>query len=194
MHETVGDVLLDLVQNSIEAEASRIELSLDEDEKLLRVVLRDDGCGMSGDELERAKDPFHTDGKKHRHRKVGLGLPFLFQLVEQVGGEADIRSSRGEGTEIAFSLPSGHIDLPPLGPVPAFLLPALTWPGEYELVFRRSLRSGGRALQYSVSRSELKEALGGFESAADLSLLRSFLISQEEEREQEEASDGEDDT
>jgi hypothetical protein len=193
MHDSVSDFLLDLVQNSIEAKAARIELSLDEDESSLRVCLIDDGCGMSGEELERAKDPFHTDGKKHVHRRVGLGIPFLLQMVEQAGGESDIHSRKGEGTRITFSLPKDNIDLPPIGSIPEFLLPALTWPAEYEMVFRRSSSSCGSAQGYAVTRSELREVLGDFESAASLSLLRSFLISQEEEREQEEAINGKDD-
>ncbi len=193
MHDSVSDLLLDLVQNSIEAKASRIELSLDEDESSLRVCLTDDGCGMSGEELERAKDPFHTDGKKHVHRKVGLGIPFLLQMVEQTGGESDIRSRKGEGTQLTFSLPKNSIDLPPIGSIPEFLLPALTWPADYEMVFRRSSRYGDCVQGYTLTRSELKEALGDFGSAASLSLLRSFLISQEEEREQEEAVNGKDD-
>ncbi|ADK82776.1 ATP-binding protein [Sediminispirochaeta smaragdinae] len=182
MHESVCDLLLDLVQNSIEAKASLIELSFDEDERQIAVTLRDNGCGMSKQELERAKDPFYSDGTKHRQRKVGLGIPFLLQMVEQVDGTVEIVSEKGKGTCISFVLPKDNIDLPPIGALPAFLLPALTWSSEYEMVFRRSLKSGDDLHRYEITRSELADALGDFRSASSLSLLRTFLISQEDDR------------
>lgn len=181
MHETVCDLLLDLVQNSIEAKSSLIELRFDEDEESVRVCLSDNGCGMNQEELERAKDPFHTDGKKHRHRKVGLGLPFLIQTIQQLEGELEIESKPGEGTEISFALPKRHLDMPPIGSIPAFLLPAFSWNSEYEMVFTRSWVAGDVQESYRLQRSELLDALGDLTSADTLSLLRTFLISQEEE-------------
>jgi hypothetical protein len=180
MHETLCDLLLDLVQNSIEAEAAEIVLSFSEDEERIRMELSDNGRGMSAEELDRARDPFYTDGTKHRRRRVGLGLPFFLQLVEQVEGRGDIVSEKGRGTRLFFDLPRNHVDLPPVGSIPAFLLPALTWKGEYELLFIRSKSVEGELSSYEVRRSELTEALGEIESAESLVLLRSYLISQED--------------
>jgi hypothetical protein len=181
MHAAICDFLLDLVQNSLEAGASLVELSLEEDDRYLSVKLTDNGCGMSSEELERVKDPFYTDGRKHHHRKVGLGIPFLLQMVEQTGGSIRIDSQKGKGTLVSFSLPVEHVDLPPMGSIPAFLLPALTWKGEYEMVFERRYRIGDTVHHYCIRKSELLEILGELESADSLILLRSFLINQEEE-------------
>ena len=38
---------------------------------------------MTDEELKKAVDPFYTDGLKHKKRKVGLGLPFMIQAVQQ---------------------------------------------------------------------------------------------------------------
>jgi hypothetical protein len=180
MHESLCDLLLDLVQNSIEAEADEIVLSFSEDVRWIRVKLSDNGKGMSDEELERAKDPFYTDGSKHRRRRVGLGIPFFLQLIDQVEGRGDITSEKGRGTKLFCELPRDHLDLPPLGSLPAFLLPAFTWPGEYELLFHRSKWIDGRKESYSLKRSELRDALGDLESTDSMVLLRSFLMSQED--------------
>ena len=72
MHDSIGDMIVDCLQNSVEADASRIVLTVDETPDFLDVCIEDNGKGMSDEELKRATDPFYTDGVKHKHRKVGL--------------------------------------------------------------------------------------------------------------------------
>ena len=50
------------------------------------------------------------------------------------------------------------------------------YPGDFELTFTH--RKGEEA--YSVSRSELADAVGGLETVEGISLAREFLSSQEE--------------
>ena len=54
--------LLDLVQNSVAAGASLIEISIEEDEKedWLNIVVEDNGKGMDKETMEKAVDPFYT--------------------------------------------------------------------------------------------------------------------------------------
>jgi hypothetical protein len=183
MHRTIGDFVLDIVQNSIEARASLVVLDLIESPGQLQVFVADNGCGMEEAELERARDPFYSNGTKHADRKAGLGIPFLLQAVEQAGGEAQIDSRKGEGTSVSFTFALDHIDTPPVGDVPACFAALLTYPGEYELVINRSYRPAdageGGENRYTITRSELREALGEFETAGALALLRDYLRSQE---------------
>ena len=62
MHDSIGDMIVDCLQNSVEADASRIVLTVDETPDFLDVCIEDNGKGMSGEELKRATDPFYTDG------------------------------------------------------------------------------------------------------------------------------------
>ena len=94
MHYTLSDMILDLVQNSIEAKAPRITLDLIRSGNILTVRLADNGCGMTEGELKKASDPFYTDGIKHSGRKIGLGIPFLIQTVEQADGSFEIQSEK----------------------------------------------------------------------------------------------------
>lgn len=179
MHYSVSDCLLDLVQNSIEAKATTITLQIREhvDNPSLRCTLTDNGVGMTEEVLEQAKDPFYTDGEKHKSRKVGLGIPFLLQMVAAVDGDWHITSKPGEGTEVSFSLPMNHFDAPPMGSVVSLLVAAFTYGGEFELSVHRSLG----VKSYDMSRQELLAALGDFETVDSLQLLTQFIEAAEAE-------------
>lgn len=180
MHDSIGDMIVDCLQNSVEANASRIVLTVNETPEFLDVCIEDNGKGMSDEELKRATDPFYTDGVKHKHRKVGLGLPFLLQTVDMTDGTWSIQSKKGEGTRLAFHLNVNHIDLPKIGDLPLAFFSAMIFNGNYELVIHRRY-TGKKAAEYTVIRSELKEALGSFEDAQALALLKQFLTDQESE-------------
>jgi len=63
--------ILDLLENSLEAGATRIELIIDEDLSADRLTIEviDNGRGMDEETLARALDPFFTT------RKTRSGLP-----------------------------------------------------------------------------------------------------------------------
>jgi len=176
MHYTICDVVLDLVHNSIEADATLVELSLIEEDDTLIVIIKDNGKGMSKETLERVKDPFYTNGEKHKARKVGLGIPFLVQLAGQVQGTWNIESSQGIGTTVSFSLPKQHIDLPPVGDIPSCLLSAFCFSEHADIVVHR-FRDGTQI--YSVKRSELADAVGDLSDVQALLLAKQYLESLE---------------
>lgn len=182
MHYSLSDMILDLVQNSIEADAQRIHLDLFREANELTVRLSDNGCGMTEGQLERSKDPFHSDGIKHQHRKVGLGIPFLIQTVEQADGSFEIHSEKDKGTSLNIRFNLGNIDTPPEGDLSGLFLQALCFEGDYELIINRKITSEeGRVTEYSLQRSELQEILGNFNESGAMILLRDYLKSQEEE-------------
>lgn len=175
MHATLSDVIADTAQNSIEAGAKKIEVSLIEDGATISVRIKDNGKGMDASTRERAFDPFYTEPGKHDKRKVGLGLPILKQLCESTGGSVSLASALGQGTLLEYSFAAKHIDLPPMGDLVETVLMLFNYPGEFDLVF--SHKKG--ETDYSISRSELADAVGGFETPEGLSLAREFLTSQE---------------
>ncbi|HWR11518.1 MAG TPA: sensor histidine kinase [Rectinemataceae bacterium] len=176
MHYAIVDFVIDIVQNSCEADAKTIDVVFDEDEDGVDVRVRDDGKGMDAGQLRRALDPFVTDGRKHPGRKVGLGLPFLKQATDQDGGTFFIGSEKGQGTEVVFRFDRKNVDCPPLGDVPGMLLTILCLPGAQEMVISRK-RNG---FSYELRKSELTEALGNLEEVSSLALLKQYLRSQEE--------------
>jgi hypothetical protein len=177
MHATICDLITDLVQNSIEADATKITLSVKETKKNLKVVIADNGKGMSAETIERAKDPFYSDGIKHKHRKVGLGLPFLFQTAEMTGGTAEIESKEGAGTTVTFSVDPQHMDLPMFGNFTTAVVTLMTYGFDGNLTVKRTIDKQN----YEVSKNELIEVLGDLNDLESLTLLKQFMEANEED-------------
>ena len=60
MHATLADVIADTAQNSIEAGAKHVTLTLVEDGTTIAVTIKDDGNGMDEATQARAFNPFCT--------------------------------------------------------------------------------------------------------------------------------------
>lgn len=106
--------ILDIMQNSIRAEASQIKLFIEENtvSNKLSISIEDDGKGMSDEMKENVKNPFVTSRSL---RKVGLGIPLLNQLCIECNGNVTIQSQKNIGTKIIATMEYDHIDRLPLG-------------------------------------------------------------------------------
>ena len=148
---------------------------MDQDEGSCTMTVSDNGKGMDEAELVRAQDPFYTDGIKHHHRKVGLGLPFVIQTTEMTQGRFQISSRKGEGTVVMAKFNLEHWDTPPLGDLPATLGQLMALGGDHEVEVVRTLSGPRGAGSYRVKRSELLEALGNLEALGSQTLLREYF-------------------
>ena len=181
MHFSLADLVTDITQNACESGGNLVELEVKETGKEFRFEVRDNGKGMTPEELSRALDPFVTDGMKHPHRKVGLGLPFLIQTAEQSGGGWDVQSDKGKGTVAAAWFDTGNVDTPPVGDLPGMFRTIMMFEGPFDVVIRRRRDEEAGALDYEVRKSELIEALGGLEDTESLVLMGQYLRSLEAE-------------
>lgn len=177
MHYTLCDSILDLFQNSVEANSTTIYMDLIQNPDSLKVTIKDNGKGMDESTLAKVRDPFFTDGIKHKNRKVGLGIPFLIQTTDMTDGVFDLKSVPGEGTELNIKFNLNHWDTPPIGNVLELLLSAMAFEGDYDLIVNREDKE--RNLTYSIARSELIEILGDLTQATNMILLKEFIESQE---------------
>jgi len=103
----LGRALGQLVDNAIAATPSGGKLLVDLSRKNdgVRIVVSDNGRGMSRDELRRALDGLRTGADGKPERRQGLGIPLARQLIEAHGGTLEIVSRRGEGTYATIHLP-----------------------------------------------------------------------------------------
>jgi signal transduction histidine kinase len=106
--------ILDVVENSIRAGATEVNVRLTENRAadLLTLEIGDDGQGMDEATKRRCLDPFFTT-KEGKY--VGLGLSFLSQSAEEAGGELVVETTKGRGTKIIATYRLNHIDRRPLG-------------------------------------------------------------------------------
>jgi hypothetical protein len=147
--------VLDVVENGLEAGASRIQVRIDEDPEadLLTIKIVDDGRGMSDDMISKVLDPFYTT-RKTRH--VGLGLPLFREAARRCDGDLVIRSAPGNGTAVKATFRLGHIDRAPLGDMPSALIAVLLSEHPVDLVYAH--RVGGR--EFQLDTAEVRKELG----------------------------------
>ena len=189
--------VLDIAQNSLRAGASLTEISIIKDtrEHTLLFSVKDNGCGMSAEQLERVKDPFYTS---RTTRKVGLGVPFLIQAAEATGGWVRINSEIGVGTSTEALFHTDHIDCMPLGDINETILTLVCGLEEISknLYESAQLISGNGDFQpdivytygvdgasYTLDTRQLREILGGisFSEPEVYAFLQEFLIQNNQE-------------
>lgn len=130
--------ILDIVQNSITAEADLIEISITESSTDLVLDINDNGYGMSSEMLASVQDPFSTT---RTTRKVGMGIPLLKLAAEQTGGSISISSVQrskcpdGCGTRITARFDKSHVDYTPLGDIVSTVITLLQGFPEVDYVF-----------------------------------------------------------
>lgn len=140
MLQDLSQYILDIAENSLKAEASRVEIEVFEDTREDFITLRvsDNGTGMDNAQLSAIENPFFTT---RTERRVGLGIPFLKQASDTCGGRFEIRSSKGKGTVVEASFKRDCIDCPPLGDIPATVMTLMVgWP-ERDFLFRYNFDS-----------------------------------------------------
>jgi signal transduction histidine kinase len=97
-------VLLNVLNNACEAieERGQIELHHDSIPQYIRLVISDDGKGISPENLKNIGMPFYTtkpDGN-------GLGVATCIQIMEELKGKFQIESVRDEGTKVTLTIPT----------------------------------------------------------------------------------------
>ncbi|MCL1947316.1 MAG: sensor histidine kinase [Chitinivibrionia bacterium] len=177
MHYTLCDYLLDIVQNSVEANSSEVILNFEENEDFYAFCIVDNGKGMSEEIQKKAIDPFYTEAGKHSARKAGFGLPFLIMATQLCDGNFDLQSKVGVGTTIKYSFSKKSIDTPPLGNFSETILTIFNLNEKCNIIVNRKLNEN----DYSISFEELTEALGELQTVASLSLAKEYLAGLEEE-------------
>jgi hypothetical protein len=106
--------IMDLIQNSIKANATLITIEVDENIKddIFRVIIKDNGCGMSKDIIDKVLDPFMTT---RTTRRVGLGLSLFQAACVRCNGDFKINSIENRGTVITALMKYSSIDRAPIG-------------------------------------------------------------------------------
>lgn len=148
--------IMDILQNSTRAGATKIELSVLEDPQtdLLTIVFKDNGCGMSEEMLKQVLNPFFTT---RTTRKVGLGLSLIKQNAELTGGMLEIESKLQVGTTVTVKFGLSHLDRPPLGDLAGtVVLTASAYP---DIRFIVQYQKPG--IEYTFDTDEINEALDG---------------------------------
>lgn len=108
--------LLNLVENAIDSLSPKgvvtltvkfqfrdMRLSAGDNRGEIKVVIHDNGKGISEDKLSRIFEPFYST--KDFGKGTGLGLAIVKRIVDEHGGEIKVASRVGEGTSFTLVFP-----------------------------------------------------------------------------------------
>jgi signal transduction histidine kinase len=104
--EKLRQVFANVLDNAIDALASvaegrRVDLFIENGGRRATVRVRDNGCGIPPDKVERVFNPFFTTKEKG----TGLGMAISKKIVEAHEGAIDLVSEAGRGTDLLITLP-----------------------------------------------------------------------------------------
>ena len=148
--------ILDIAQNSITANASLVEITVDENEKAdtLSVIIADNGKGMSEEMVKNVVDPFTTG---RTTRKVGLGIPLIKMAAENTGGSFKLESKLGVGTTLTAVFVLSSIDRQPLGDMAETMLGMVTSYENVDFLYVHKVDGN----EFILDTREIKKILGG---------------------------------
>ncbi|MGJ5817312.1 ATP-binding protein [Paludibaculum fermentans] len=113
-------VVLNLVLNAAEATQGKgggkvlVRTCVADDRKSVEMIVRDNGEGISPENLSKIFDPFFTS--KPEGKGVGLGLAVIYGIVQAHDGEIDVKSTLGEGATFTVTIPMESALKPPATP------------------------------------------------------------------------------
>lgn len=100
----IKEVFNNILNNACDAvpsEKGQIKITAENEDKLIKVVIEDNGAGINQDILEKIFEPFFTTKAKG----TGLGLAVCQQIIKAHGGEIGIKSDAGQGASFMVRLP-----------------------------------------------------------------------------------------
>jgi PAS domain S-box-containing protein len=107
-YDRIKQVMQNLVINAVKytQNGGQITISARESEGQLVVEVRDNGAGLSGEEMDKLFEPYyHKDKVGQQLSGLGLGLSLCKKFIDLHGGKIWAESTPGKGSVFSFSLP-----------------------------------------------------------------------------------------
>lgn len=170
--------VLDVAENSIRAKADLIEITVEINSTTdrLSIIISDNGCGMSAEQVAHVEDPFFTT---RTTRSVGLGVPFFKSAAEMTGGEFCIKSELSIGTVVTAIFVLSHIDRMPLGDMNSTMHTLITFNTDIDFLYSYIVDKNS----FTLDTREFREVLGDvpFNTADVSTYIKEYLRENTEE-------------
>ena len=103
--QQLNHVFMNILVNAAQAieKQGEIHVATSEKDGFVEVVIRDTGCGIPQENLNKIFDPFFTT--KEVGKGTGLGMNIAYNIVQKHKGRLDVQSKVGEGTQFTISIP-----------------------------------------------------------------------------------------
>ncbi|MDQ0148871.1 ATP-binding protein [Eubacterium multiforme] len=103
--DRMKQVLINIIDNAFKftQEQGVISVEFDDADNYLRIKVKDNGCGIREDELEKVKEKFYKGSNANSN--AGIGLSIADEIVKLHGGTLVVKSKLHVGTEIIIVIP-----------------------------------------------------------------------------------------
>ncbi len=98
-------VFVNIIDNALKytSEGGTIQVTVSEQDGLIRVVISDNGCGIPAEHLPNVKKKFYKANQTVRGS--GIGLALADEIMKLHGGQLDIESHENIGTAVTITIP-----------------------------------------------------------------------------------------
>ena len=102
-YDRLRQLFTNIIDNAIKfsREGGRVWITITKKDKI-EVSIRDEGVGISEEELPNIFDKFYKSKLRQNAKGSGLGLVIAKSIVEKHEGTIEVDSKPGEGTEFRF--------------------------------------------------------------------------------------------
>jgi two-component system nitrogen regulation sensor histidine kinase NtrY len=94
-------LIINMIRNSIQAEAESLEISLKKEEEFFMLTINDDGKGIDKQHRGKIFEPGYTTKTKG----MGLGLKLSKRFIEGIGGTIALVNKAEKGTKFTITVP-----------------------------------------------------------------------------------------
>ncbi|MEW9051463.1 MAG: ATP-binding protein [Neobacillus sp.] len=102
-------LFINIIKNAIEAtnNSGTVIITLEQIDENILITIKDNGCGISKDRLERIGEPFYSSKEKG----TGLGLTVSSKIVQSHDGTIRFDSEINQGTTVSITLPKSQTSI-----------------------------------------------------------------------------------
>lgn len=103
-YSRLKQVFINLLKNALEAKDKDeilINIKARELKDKIKITIKDNGCGMTKEELEHIGDIFYTT----KENGSGIGLSYCKEIIELHGGNINFKSIKDKGTTVTLYFP-----------------------------------------------------------------------------------------
>ncbi len=103
--QQIGQVLINLIQNAIQAmpDGGELNLGSSQNRKWIDITIEDSGVGIPKKNLSKIFDPFFST--KAEGEGTGLGLSVSYGIITQHKGKIEVKSKINKGTTFTIKIP-----------------------------------------------------------------------------------------
>jgi signal transduction histidine kinase len=107
--QEIKQVILNLVTNALDSldPSGTVDVSVDMEGSAVRLVIEDNGCGMTAETVQHLFEPFFT--RRRDGKGTGLGLSISYRIVQDHGGQiVPFSKGPGQGSRFEVILPKNE--------------------------------------------------------------------------------------